>query len=63
MAKGKWEIVKTVIDGVSHYRAERKLRADRAAGPDNEEHYGVWSPDRVAVEILVDLLNEKEAKG
>lgn len=63
MEKGKWEIVETVIDGVRHYRAERKLRADSAAGPDNEEHYGVWSPDRDAVEVLVDLLNEKEAEA
>ena len=61
MAKGKWEVVKTVNDGESQYRAARKLHADLGASPENEEYYGVWSPDRGAVEALVTYLNDKEA--
>lgn len=61
MAKGKWEVVKTVNDGERQYRAARKLHADRSASPENEEYYGAWSPDRGAVESLVDMLNDKEA--
>ena len=63
MAKGKWEISSVMENGRRMFRCVRKLDESKPFSAENVEVRGIYTPDRSAVEALIQHLNEKDARG
>lgn len=61
MAESTWMMaVKREKTDVPQYRAYRLRNLDKGDVTANRRYYGIWSPDRAAVKILVEMLNGGE---